>query len=532
MTFGYTQTRLLWRKFRSAQGIFSPPTITVQPTPDVVFPGQAPQFKVTAVGSLPLDYQWVRNGTNLFDAGNISGSLSNVLTVTAVSGADATNYSVIVTNLYGAATSSVVSLSLTTTNGAYEAAVLTNSPFAFYTFSETGDPETGNVEAYDSMGVFNGAYGTGNDPTGSGAENGADGIAGPQATADGLIGFPDTNTALGCVWNNFPIDSYVTAPAFNLNNGIGTNVLTITAWIYPQGLQVSSAGLVFSRSGTTQSGLCYDHATNSDGSYRLGYNWNNDPNTYNWDSGLTPPQNKWSLVSLVITPTNATVYVINTNGLQFSVNSYTNPPQKFEGPTLIGGDSGFTGRNFNGVMDEVALFGQALTQSQLSSLFAAGSGITPLPPLPTVSGAVWTPPTNYPGETASATVTATNATFYQWKAGLNGNYTNLTDGGSISGSATATLTITNIQFTNALDYVVVVTNTAGSATSAPPATLYVLPPGPATEFHAEFSRHECCSSRAAPTGTRPIIGIHLVKQRRSRYMISGQHLHHSWPARA
>ena len=223
---------------QAAQGISSPPAITVQPTPDVVFPGQAPQFKVTAVGSLPLGYQWVRNGTNLFDAGNISGSLSNVLTVTAVSGADATNYSVIVTNLYGAATSSVVSLSLTSTNGAYEAAVLTNSPFAFYTFSETGDPETGNVEAYDSMGVFNGAYGTGNDPTGSGAENGADGIAGPRATADGLIGFPDTNTALGCVSNNFPIDSYVTAPAFNLNNGIGTNVLTITAWIYPQGLQV------------------------------------------------------------------------------------------------------------------------------------------------------------------------------------------------------------------------------------------------------------------------------------------------------
>ena len=175
-------------------------------------------------------------------------------------------------------------------------------------------------------------------------------------------------------------------------------------------------------------------------------------------------------------------------------------------------------RNFNGVMDEVALFGQALTQSQLSSLFAAGSGITPLPPLPSVSGAVWTPPTNYPGETASATVTATNATFYQWKAGLNGNYTNLTDGGSISGSATPTLTITNIQFTNALDYVVVVTNTAGSATSAPPATLYVLTPGPATNFTLNYGGTPIVEG-PAPTGTQPIIGIHLVNRRRSRQRI-------------
>jgi hypothetical protein len=48
------------------------------------------------------------------------------------------------------------------------------------------------------------------------------------------------------------------------------------------------------------------------------------------------------------------------------------------------------------------------------------------------------------------------------------------------------LTINSVQFTNALDYVVVVTNTAGAATSAPPATLYVLTPGPATNFTLNY----------------------------------------------
>ena len=99
---------------------------------------------------------------------------------------------------------------------------------------------------------------------------------------------------------------------------------------------------------------------------------------------------------------------------------------------------------------------------------------------------VWTPATNYVGTSASATVVAPGATSYQWRAGLNGNDTNLVDGGNISGSATATLTINSVQLSNALDYVVVVANANGAVTSAPPATLYVLPPRLATNFTFNF----------------------------------------------
>lgn len=114
----------------------------------------------------------------------------------------------------------------------------------------------------------------------------------------------------------------------------------------------------------------------------------------------------------------------------------------------------------------------------------------PNPPSPAAfsiqSEPVWSLPTNYLGGPASVTVTANGATYYQWQAGLNGNYTNLADGANITGSATATLTINSVQFSNAIDYIVVVTNTSGAATSAPPATLYVLPPGPATNFTSNF----------------------------------------------
>ena len=66
------------------------------------------------------------------------------------------------------------------------------------------------------------------------------------------------------------------------------------------------------------------------------------------------------------------------------------------------------------------------------------------------------------GGSASFTVTATGATSYQWRKGT----TNLTEGGNISGSTTATLTINPVGTGDAAtNYNCVVTNSCGSATS-------------------------------------------------------------------
>lgn len=469
---------------QAVQGVVSPPTIATQPASNLVFAGQSPKFTVTANGTLPLSYQWMRNGTNLLDGGNISGSSSSSLTVSTASAADVfSDYQVIVTNIAGSITSSVTSLSITAPNGPYESAVMTNgaSPFAFYTFSETAnDPSSGTTPAFDSTGAFNGVYG-------SGIYNGYNGIAGPQAAADGLVGFPDTNVATSAIYQNFPATSYVTVPPLNLNNGNGTNILTITAWIKPQGPQVHAAGIVFSRSGTTTAGLCYN-ATNNDGNLKLGYTWNNEIGTYTWDSGLVPTPGIWSLVALVVTPTNNTIYVINANGLLSSTHVYSHVPQKFEGPTLIGNDSqGANGtRNFNGSIDEVALFGQALTQNQLTTLYSAASGISVFPPT-LGSQPTWNPSTVYVGQNATITASAggTAPLTYQWKAGTGGNYTDLVNGGNISGATSSSLTISNAQTGNSLDYIVVVGNSYDTATSDP-ATLTVLSTGPAQNYTLDF----------------------------------------------
>jgi hypothetical protein len=440
-----------------------PPLILTQPLPQLTYPGGTAHFNVAASdnGFPPLTYQWRRDGTNIADGGNLAGTTTSTLSVSGVSAAEASNYEVVVANTSGSTTSSVVSLTLQGTSGeAYETAVLAASPVAFYQFNETGDPASGTLEAFDLVGGYAGVYG--NQVLNG---NGNYAIAGPRP-ADSFPGFGAGNPA--AQFANASPGAKISVLPWNLN----TNTVTITAWVNPNGVEANNNGLVYCRGGTTVAGFGY----NNNGV--LTYNWNNEQPTYGWSSGLFPPQNQWSMVALVVTPTNATIYVLNTSGLQASAHVYTHVTQGFEGTTTIGDDS-FDGGNgtraFSGIIDDVAVFNKALSQSQLLALYSAASGVSSFAP------SIAVPPasqTLYQGQTAQFTglATGTEPLRYQWQAGAIGSgvYANLTDGGQFSGSTTPTLTVRNINTPNTLDYIVWVTNSVGATTSTPPATLTVL----------------------------------------------------------
>jgi hypothetical protein len=88
------------------------PVITVPPVTTNIFVGKNAGFSVTATGTAPLNYQWLKNGTAFVDAGAISGARTNLLTFTPAATNHAGSYSVIVTNLGGAVTSSVALLNV------------------------------------------------------------------------------------------------------------------------------------------------------------------------------------------------------------------------------------------------------------------------------------------------------------------------------------------------------------------------------------------------------------------------------------
>ena len=90
--------------------LFIPPgiTITSQPSPtnQIVGTGQTVNYSVTAAGQ-PLNYQWRQDGSPLLDATN------STFTIASAQPSDSGNYDVLVTNNFYAATSIVVSVTVT-----------------------------------------------------------------------------------------------------------------------------------------------------------------------------------------------------------------------------------------------------------------------------------------------------------------------------------------------------------------------------------------------------------------------------------
>jgi autotransporter-associated beta strand protein len=90
--------------------------IATQPTPAIAVSGSVVAFTVGATGD-GLVYNWRRNGTNLIDGGNISGSTTSNLVIFPVGASDVATslngYDVVVTNICGnIVTSARVSLAL------------------------------------------------------------------------------------------------------------------------------------------------------------------------------------------------------------------------------------------------------------------------------------------------------------------------------------------------------------------------------------------------------------------------------------
>jgi hypothetical protein len=84
----------------------NPPTITAHPTNVVTEQGATVNFRVTAGGTPPFNYQWRFNGVPLSDGPGVSGARTNVLTLANVIPAQSGNYYCEVSNPSGTASSS------------------------------------------------------------------------------------------------------------------------------------------------------------------------------------------------------------------------------------------------------------------------------------------------------------------------------------------------------------------------------------------------------------------------------------------
>lgn len=93
----------------------APLAITQQPQSQTVSSGSPANFTVAVTGTGAIGYQWLKNGTNLSDGGNITGSATASLTINPVGLADAGNYSVVVTDAYSTSNSAAATLTVPVT---------------------------------------------------------------------------------------------------------------------------------------------------------------------------------------------------------------------------------------------------------------------------------------------------------------------------------------------------------------------------------------------------------------------------------
>ena len=124
-------------------------------------------------------------------------------------------------------------------------------------------------------------------------------------------------------------------------------------------------------------------------------------------------------------------------------------------------------QQFQGDLDEVSIFNRALSSTEVAAIYAAGSAGKCRTPFITIQPKS---EVGYWGQSVTFSVAALPISpplNYQWQS----------NSVAISGATNQTLTLTNLQNSFAAGYSVVIANSYGSVTSAPPANLTINPAG-------------------------------------------------------
>jgi subtilase family serine protease len=397
---------------------------SVPPTTLNAYTGSNVSLTVSAGGQPTLVYQWQ------YDGNNISGANGATLNLANLQPTNSGLYRVIVTNNFGAVTSTVCALTVIALPP-YPNQALATGPVAYYRLNETS-----GTTAYDSVGGYNGTNSSGL----------VLGVPGPTAPA--FPGFESGNTAYQFNGTN----TSVSVPALNLN----TNTVTITAWVNCNATEGYYPGIfAWQGGGSARGQFLFGNGNNKLGSY-----WNGSFLT----STLVVPTNQWSFVALVVSPANTVIYMATNSTLAAWTNTAANQAAAFTNTAYIG-TSPYG--SYTGGIDEVAVYNQSLTGSQIASLLSAS-----LTALPVVT---LTAPTNGSFYVAPAAINLTASVVtnghsiqkvqffngasllaesttppyqYTFNSVPHGLYTLLAevvyDGGSVLGSLPANVTVTNL----------------------------------------------------------------------------------------
>ena len=377
------------------------PSVIGQPQSVTVFPGANVNFNVVAAGSPLPSYQWQFNGTN------IPGATGGSLLLTNVQPTQTGGYSALVSNALGATNSAAATLTVLSAGACLPVPSGILSWWA------------GDGTAGDAVGLNQGSL-----AGGATYAPGKSGLCFSFTSGSGYVSIPDRpNQAFGA--NDFAIELWAQFTTVG-----GTRALISK----DEGVGAASKWIFWLNNGQLQ--------------FQYGQNTANIVGT----GAFTPVLNKWHHLAVSRSGSLFSFYVdgaLNSSGLS------TAAIPAIAAPITIGQAEGlyFMG----GLEDEVTIYNRSLSAADINSIYTAGS---------TGKCRSQTPPVFINQPQSAQSFAGNNVAFNALAAGNPPPaYQWLFNGVALAGETNLTLSLTNIQPSQAGSYSVQVMNSLGTTNS-------------------------------------------------------------------
>jgi hypothetical protein len=419
------------------------PAILAQPTDQTVGLGGTVSIEASVGGTPPLAYQW------LFDGTSLPGATSPTLTLTNVRLSQGGTYALLVTNAYGSVLSSNAVLTVSTNCAPVPAGIVSWWP---------GNESAADIVGPNNGNFFNLSY--------------APGEVGPAFSFNGT-------------------NSYVEVP-----NSPGldlTSQLTIECWVKRVRVNPFIAEYLVERGGDWTGGSQNYALQIHQGDNGICFSW---AGGYALGGSITDTTSFHHVAAVAVN--GAADPILYIDGVQQAITGGTGGPINLVNssrPLHIGAQiDPYSGWYYYSqtVIDEVSIYNRALSASEIQAIHIAGSNgkcTTPTPP------SIYLQPANQTvvaGQSTTFTVGA-SGTFplsFQWFFG----------GTALPGATNPSLTLSNVQFSQAGTYSVTITNGLGAITSSNAQLTVVFPPATV----------EVTSLSNAPSGTSITVPVLLL----------------------
>lgn len=180
-------------------------------------------------------------------------------------------------------------------------------------------------------------------------------------TADTAPALPQVNAQGTCGYGTFNSTSsqYVQRADSNLLDLQGS--FTVGVWVRPRTLPASGLMTILSKDEN------YEFHVNPNGTINWWWQTTGPNATREFSSTTALTAGQWSHVLIRFAPGDQRIYI---NGNLAGQASFSGTPRANNDPLQLGADQNFSGRYFNGELDEVRIYNSALATAQISALVA------------------------------------------------------------------------------------------------------------------------------------------------------------------